>query len=316
MWVALACLGFLGIAAVSVFGNPFFRKPFDRPKPVISWTPHMVIQSIPAGTSTNVTVSLSSSEKLTNVCLHATSSLRDILDISPTNIPVLAKGQSVSITLTVHPSAAFPPKVFEGAIHVRAEEITPVRCDKDDVGRDDDTRRVVGLPLPVVVKVVWVKYTNAETGIQISYPDFGLGSQVEVSSLDDGGSFLDVQLKSVAGTNFVSAFGVSLFPNPGQLSLPDWFHLNIDTAGNLIASGAFLPLKLANGTDALVLSGPVPEDEADTLGPVMAIFARSRSGNTIIGVDQSQVNEFKTYGLTRDEVRQLLLQVAGNLQVP
>jgi len=318
-WViGVVCFVLLGAAGLSVAGIPLRTDDDDRWKPQISWNPKSVVQSASAGSSTNVTVSLTALHDLKNVCLRVSRKLDGMVQVNPTNFPSLTKGQTVQIAVNLDPLPTFPPSTVDGLILVRArdalEDHEPLwqREDWRDCPFYGDYVDNISPPLQVRATVTWAAFSDTNTGVQLSYPDFGLASKVDVIPASAGGTRLEVSFRAASSSNFASGFDVILFQNTNHLSLSDWFHQNVDPDGSLISGGAFTETTLSSGLDALVVSGPVPED----VGPVMAIYSISASGSTAICMTPSQDNQFDLYGLSPEQVNQMLREVLTNLKVP
>lgn len=310
-WIMSGTCLVLGIAVVSVLAKNSDRDHDTRRErnPPISWSPTTITQTISAGSSATTTVSLKASEMLTDVCLKVSRPLRALVDVSPAIFPTIAKGQVVQVTITAYAPSTFPMKILEGAIYARAKANFDERCDRND---DDDFSRAIDLRLPVVLKVVWAKFTDPQTGIQLSYPDLGVPSKVDASTSSSGATRLDVSFQSTDSPDFINGFGIFIYQNPNGLSLQNWFHQQIDPNGNLISGAAFTETELSNKMSVLVISGPLPSD----FGPVMSAYSISKSGKTIIAIGQSEDNQLGALGLTQSQIDQVLLQVLVNLQSP
>lgn len=318
VWVA-----FVAFAALSGFSNgrgddrrnDHGRKPpVHRPvKPVISWSPEKVRVNLSPGATTNIAVHISAAKPLRDVCLAVSPNLKHLVTLTPTNIPVLPKDQPIVINLTVKPAVTVPAGFIEGMIFAKERTDDSGKCDRSE---DSEFFKKGSVALPVTIQIALTTYTNAELGVNLSYPDLGLSSVVDVVSTNAEETILDIKFKSVADTNYVSGFGISLFKNPNHLSLPVWFQTYIDPKAQLTLGGAFTNAVLANGNDALILSGQIPAIYLDEFGPVASIYVASETGNTIYSMVPSQVNEFDLLGLSPVQINQMLRQVATGLQAP
>jgi hypothetical protein len=268
----------------------------DTP-PKISWAPSSLDATVSAGASKTFTLSFVPSGDASNVILRVVPELQPFVQVTPAVFQSLPSGKAVPVTVTVAIPATTTPQTIKGTIQLR---------------RADGNNGNIAAPLPVTLKTVWTPFSDAQTGVQMSYPDFGATSQVEIIHSDDVTRFLVSFQTGGGNSNVVSEFNLFLSSNTNHLSLPDWFHQNIDPDGTLISSGAFADTTLSNGAHAFVRSGPLPED----FGPVNSIYGISESGNTIVSLTPSQDNNLSQYGLTRNQVYQMLLEILTTLKTP
>lgn len=308
---AVLCLAAIGAVAFSVYGRGVRDRVDDDRRAVVSWSPAAITETLSAGTSSNVTVNLTASHDLKNVCLRMTRELAGIFQVSPTNFSVLTKNQTVTVTVSLSVPATFAPSTLNGAIQVRMRS-GDGRDGKDCI--DDRDHGVIARPLPVRVNVVWATFTDTNTGVQISYPDFGLPSQVRTFFPNTNAERLEVQFQTASDTNFVTGFSLVLITNQTHATLPDWFRQNVDPDGTLVTNGTFVVQQLASGTPVFVLSGPVPADYEG--GPLADIYSISTSADTIVIGARSQTGRLDELGLTSDEEVGLLKQVLSTLQLP
>ena len=318
--ISVVCVIALCISAFSAFTRNIEHSggddDLDTHKPFVSWSTNAVVQTLSPGESNAVVVSFTASQNLNNVSLAVSPTLRSLVQVDPVSVPVVAKGQPVSVTLHLQPPATSSPAILRGKLHLWLPDDSSDGVDhnnRDGFSKNGDPKI---RSLPIVLNIVWATYSNAPAGVQLSYPDFGLPSRVDVSSIDTDTTLLDVQFQSTSDTNFVSGFGVSLFKNVDHLNLLDWFHKFIDPKGTLVTAGTFTTTTLANGLSALIRSGPVSRDYVDEFGPVMPIYVISQSGNTIYSITQSQTSDLNTYGLTPDQIEEMLREVITSVQAP
>jgi len=283
------------------FGVLFVSAVFSTyAAPAISWQPENVTATISAGGSNTIPVTFTASANLAGVSIRVVPALQSFVKVEPASFGAISKGQATQVNLILHPSAITLPQTVEGTIQVRSTS---------------DPNKNLARPLPVSLTVTWATFSNAASGIEIKYPDFGAASAVDVTPGIAGGTMFDIKFQLLPDTNFISGFGVLLIPNPTHLTLADWFHQNIDQKGALMAAGTFASTNV-NGMDALFLSGAIPDSDIEESGPVAAIYAMSLSQNTVVVLSKSQVSELDTLGLTADQQKEMLRQVLANLQVP
>lgn len=288
--IGVACSGLLIVA--SAFSS--------KAAPTISWQPEKVTATISAGASNAIPVTFTSSDDLVAVSIRVVPVLQPFVKVEPASLSSINNGQSIQLTLILNPSATTLPQIMEGTIQVRSAT---------------DPEHTLARPLPVSLTVTWATYTNADTGVQLKYPDFGTVTRIDTTAGVAGGTMLDVQFQPPGETNFVSGFGILLISNPNHLTLADWFHQNIDSTGVLISNGSFTS-SIVNGMDVLLLSGAIPSADLDESGPVADVYALSASQNTIVVLTQSQTGELDSLGLTADQKKEMFRQILTNLQVP
>jgi hypothetical protein len=295
----LALVIVFAIALTSLWGGASNNSSSTSGK--VSWTPTSLNTTVSAGDSKKFSVSFLVSENLSNLVLRVVPELQPYVQVVPSHFIDVNAGESVAAEVIVAIPATILPQSVSGVIQLRSTS---------------GNVRTIPQPLPMTLNITWATYSNTQAGVQMSYPDFGLASKVDAIPVGADGTLLDVKFKSGNDTNFVSGFGLSLFNNQDQLTLSDWFHKYIDPKGTLVTSGAFTSTRLANGMDALVLSGQIPTDYLDEFGPVMPIYTISQSRNTVCSIVQSQASELDKYGLTPDQIREMLLEIITSLKIP
>src|SRR5260221_11190920 len=180
----------IGSASLVVFF--FFGVFSSRAAPTISWQPSKITETVPAGVTRTVSVSFVASENLKDVALRVVPELLPFVQVSPSTFNSVAAGQTVPVVITVATPATELPQTISGTIQIHAASLA------SNLAR----------PLPVVLTVTWATYSNVQSGVQYTYPDFGVASKVDVTSGVAGGTMLDVKFQSVPDTNFVSGFGI------------------------------------------------------------------------------------------------------------
>jgi hypothetical protein len=318
LWLIGTAIFFvLGATVVVGFDEELRGGKPDKPR--IVWTPPSLDATLSAGGSNTFNVSFVASENLNDVKFRVAPPLQPFVQVSPSAFASVAAGQSMIVAVTVAAPATTSPRTIKGTLQLRAADRKDEHDGKDEKGgkdRKDEKEHDIAKPLPVTLNIVWAIYSNAQTGVQLVYPDFGLASKVDVTPTQSGGTRLNVQFQSPTNTNFVSGFNIFLLPNTNHLTLSEWFQQDIDPKNLLVTSGAFLQTQLGNGINAMVLTGVLPTAYVDEFGPVMSIYGISPSGNTIISIASSQANELDLYGLSPDQIDQMLREILTNLKVP
>lgn len=297
--VFAAFLGlFVGLIGITIH---LVAAPNGGGPPKVSWSQASLIETIAAGASRTFTVSLTSTQNISvATTLRVAPELADCVSVTPATLASISANQPVSVIVTIAPYAIMSPQTVTGTIQLR------------NLGT---SANVIAVPLPVTVNVVWTPYTNTSVGVQMSYPSFGLPTQVEVSPPTElaAKTTVDIEFKLPSDTDYFPAFGFALIPNSGHLSLSDWFHQKHDQDGSLVASGAFIIKHLPNG-DAYILAGPLPASY--NLGPIDAVYSISSSGNTIIVGSPDPSGQLSSMGFSDDQKLALVLSTLQTIQAP
>jgi hypothetical protein len=106
---------------------------------------------------------------------------------------------------------------------------------------------------------------------------------------------------------------LTVFSNPGNLTLQQWFEQNIDASNTLLSNNAYQQQTLSNGVNALVFVGPIPDAYFAAGGgpPLDSAYALASSGQ-VISIRQAPANDLANYGYTSPQsLTQLKLQVLG-----
>jgi len=159
---------------------------------------------------------------------------------------------------------------------------------------------------------VWVKLVEPTTGLTFALPPFGALNQISVDTSTPGRSFIDVASQSTSGTS-VGNFVLTVFSNPGSLTLQQWFEQNIDASNTLLSNNAYQQQTLSNGVSALVFIGPIPNAffAAGAGPPLDSAYALTSTGQ-VISIRQAPANDLASYGYTSPQsLMQLKLQVLG-----
>lgn len=159
---------------------------------------------------------------------------------------------------------------------------------------------------------VWPKLIEPTTGLTFFVPPFGTSNQITVDTSTPGRTFVDFALQNASGVS-VGEFVLTVFSNPGGLTLQQWFEQNIDANNVLLSNNAYEQQTLSNGVNALVYVGPIPDAYfAAAAGPPLdSVYAFSSSGQ-VISIRQAPANDLANYGYTSPQsLMQLKLQVLG-----
>ena len=109
----------------------------DR-RPTIVWTPRSVTEIIGQGQSKTIPVSFTASENLTNVSVRMGPELEPFVQTTPRRFAKIAKGEQVTLTLTISAAQDARPGTTTGAIHLQSGSGAP---------------RVFARPLPVAASL-------------------------------------------------------------------------------------------------------------------------------------------------------------------
>jgi hypothetical protein len=93
--------------------------------PSITWTPGSLNEIIGQGQTKTVAVSFTSSEKLTNVVVRVVPELQPYVQVSPSSFASIAKGQTLSINVTIAAAATAPLGTATGTIQLRSGKGAP-----------------------------------------------------------------------------------------------------------------------------------------------------------------------------------------------
>jgi len=159
----------------------------------------------------------------------------------------------------------------------------------------------------------WQTVNVSSTGLTFSMPNFGVPYNIDVTTSTHG-SFLTIQLEDASSAEFY----ISIYNNPTNLSLHDWFEKNIDDEAVLLSHGGYAEQMLSNNVSAYVAISSAPLGYVsgfDGYGPgiLQQAFTQLSSTGKIIGIDGSP-NDFYDYGfLTQDAGTQLQLSILSTV---
>jgi hypothetical protein len=293
-------VGSIVLLTVSVFilAVIIFTPSQAPAEPTINWTPSSVNQTILAGKTQRLSVSFTASENVSNVNVRVVPELVPYVQASPAVFANIAKGQPVTLGLTISSPATSLPGIFQGTIQL-----------KNGTGANAKT---FARPLPVEVDIVWQTFTDTTTNVSFALPPVLASIASITSEQTTDGSVIDVKLASKIDGVQTSQFSIGLDTNSDHLGLETWFRKNIDPDGSLLSTGVYALETFAGGMEALVQQKPLPAD--DQIAP---IFGISPTKSAIITLSQSQINDLESYGYTTVSSQiSLLLTILQTINVP
>ena len=169
-----------------------------------------------------------------------------------------------------------------------------------------------GGPSPSSNFSVWSKTVEPTTGLTFFVPPLATSTQITVDTSTTGRSFVDFAIQNASGVS-VGEFALTVFSNPGGLTLQQWFEQNIDANNILLSNNAYQQQTLSNGVNALASVGPVPDAYFAAGGgpPLDSAYAVASSGQ-VISIRQAPANDLANFGYTSPQsLMQLKLQVLG-----
>lgn len=201
--VVAVAAGVLVLAAILLTPSP------STAKPVISWTPESMTQTILAGESVTVPVSFTATKALTNVVVRVVPELAPYVQTNPTSFASIAQGQTVNLDVTISAPADALPKVVEGTVQVRS---------------GDDPKKTFATPLAVKLDIrVGQRVTNIDGGYTLIAP---LDWQVETGVTDPSfRALLPAGKTSNPDSQYVADIFIRVFPNPTNVNLVEFYQL-------------------------------------------------------------------------------------------
>ena len=127
--------------------------------PTLSWNPTSITDTAAPGTQQTIRVSFTASANMANVVIAVVPALQGLIQVSPSSLASVQKGQPVALTLAIAPSASAPLAVTQGTIQLR-------------VGNP-----VIALPLPFQIIV-------ASGAVGLLPPDPGAAGMVTLAGID------------------------------------------------------------------------------------------------------------------------------------
>src|SRR5450755_3488866 len=191
------------------------------------WSSPSVSLSALAGTTTQMTVTLTAAAPTPAARVIISKKLRPYVAVSPTSIGALARGGYATFTLTLSSTASTVPTTTSGYLKLRAIQD---RSTDDDVfcdGPVDDVR--IARRLSVTAAITWTPVL-LPGGVALSVPP------ILVASVDSSTGELSLVTKNAAAIPGIDGggIGVSIDANPNKLSMTDYY------SGNPGAPGADL----------------------------------------------------------------------------
>lgn len=170
------------------------------------------------------------------------------------------------------------------------------------------------LPPPSLADISsWRKINVSSTGLIFSMPNFGIPYDIDVTTSTDA-LFLNIKLQATSSAEF----RLSIYNNPKNLSLQDWFEQNVDDEGALLSHGGYAQQMLSNNVLAYIAISSAPLGYVPGFGgygprTLQQAFMQSSSTGKIIGIDGSP-NDFYNYGFTtQDAGIQLQLSILSTV---
>ena len=121
----------------------------------MSWTPVALNEVGVAGTVKNVSVSFTASEDLSNALVWVAPELQPYLQVAPTQLGNISKGQIVELTVTITTPASASPELVNGTIHLR---------------NDKGSKPTIAKPLPVSLNLEWPTFQGSIGAVRLRYP--------------------------------------------------------------------------------------------------------------------------------------------------
>lgn len=167
----------------------------------------------------------------------------------------------------------------------------------------------------LMVQATWESVGSAQSGIALSYPDFGQELVGELYKNSPRNSVLDVRTEPDELSSGQSQYTVQFINNPTHQTIEQWFIANIDSSGLLLSGGTFTRAVLANGVIAYALRGPVANGYDG--GPIPGIiYAITPSKQTIVVVSLSHDHKLGKSIVNADSIMTALLVMLETLSAP
>ncbi len=271
----------------------------------VRWVPASLSEEIAPGTTKTVDVSFRVNRKIKGVVdvkIEPTGQSVSV-SASPSSFANVSENMSIPITLTMAAASTSTPAMTDFTISlVRRGWETPLQG-------------ILGLNVQVMTSD-WSSSVSPTTGVYVEYPTFGLDSQVNEIETAPGYHAINIDLATGSGGAFVTQIGFIIIDNPNQLPIDEWFAINIDVTGTLLATGAFTPVSFSNGLEGFFIAGPLPSEHIDLVGPVDMAYMTSSTRNKVIVATLSQVHDLESFGLGHAEQADLIRAMIDRLIVP
>lgn len=122
-------------------------------KPSMTWIPGSIYESVTAGESKTIILSVVADKKVSEeLSVSPSPEIASIIGITPSVIPTLGKGETFSLTLTISPASTMASSTIDGVISLE--------------GKKDHKK--YAQPLPVTLEIALP--VVVEDGISLEYP--------------------------------------------------------------------------------------------------------------------------------------------------
>jgi hypothetical protein len=111
----------------------------------------------------------------------------------------------------------------------------------------------------------------------------------------------------------VDVFTITLVANSPPQTIDTWFDSHVDIDGILRNAGTFSKVTLPSGSIAYLLTGSVPIQAGDHIGPVADAYVMSHSGAYVGIVMGGQENPLYAVGFSPELIAGVLAQVVQTL---
>ncbi len=221
---SIATLLVLGGAALFYSGSSVAddRGERRRHKDIdVTWSPSVLNFSVKPGETVSLPVTFTARERIDDgTIVYASTSLKDIVKVSPTTFGPLRKGQVATVTVTATLPISATPTTINGFLQLY-----------DDGKRWKGKRERIEKRLPVTINVVWSPATDSRDSLHFSYPP---SWTVETGS--DGSTTVVGELAASHGESPESLSGICKVvvrsnDNPANLPLVDWLNAVTQESG-------------------------------------------------------------------------------------
>jgi hypothetical protein len=161
---------------------------------------------------------------------------------------------------------------------------------------------------------IWNYETESDSGLHFSVPPLGGTGQLAVDTSTPGQLFIEYQRENGTSPPVIE-FALTVYSNPLALPLSLWFENNVDVKDILEVAKVFQQQTLANGSEALVLVGPIPRAYFDAGGgpPIDYAYTELQSGQ-VVSIRQAPANDLADHRYsTSSSLLQLKLQILGTV---
>ena len=258
----------------------------------ITWSTTSTFVLLAPGQSNSEDLSFTSNANLPSVVIEAVPEIASFLAVQPSSLPAVPADQVEGIGITFSVPSGMALGLYSGTVHIR---------------RGNQT-------LPQTLKVsiaVGTSVTNSALHLSFVIPPVGATPQTQVIQRSDGVTQIRVSALNATDEQPVPELELTLYPNPTSASLHDWFEQNVDVGGVLLSSNAFTLQQLPNGP-ALVRTAPVPAQYQGD--PVDDAYMPSPSGDAIISVGESQVNDMAGQEYSQQQITSLSIGMLGTVR--